>query len=146
MTGVVVPSCDCGDGDESSGSSSRLLRPPKLPSRLAFASKPERGAGGGVGGGGGGGGGGGMVVVLETMQAEVVVGCSLCLVKGATRKSVYQQNRFHQSIFLDSLPPNLFHGSSFSPIATSFSMTHWNGCTRKTLHGSCSAPLVNKPH
>ena len=59
MTGVVGPSCDCGDGDGSSGSSSRLLRPPKLPSPLASASEPEWGAGGGVGGGGGGTGGGG---------------------------------------------------------------------------------------
>ena len=42
-----------GDGS----SSSRLLRPPKLPSPLAFASEQERGAGGGVGGGGCGGGG-----------------------------------------------------------------------------------------
>ena len=54
MTGVVGPSCDRGDGDGSSGSSSRLLRPPKPPSRLAFASQPERGAGRGVGGDGGG--------------------------------------------------------------------------------------------
>ena len=58
MTGIVGPSCDRGDGDGSCGSSSRLLRPPKLPSRHAFASQPELGAGGGVGGGGGGGGGG----------------------------------------------------------------------------------------
>ena len=33
MTGVVGPSCDCGNGDGSSGSSSRLLRPKPL-SRL----------------------------------------------------------------------------------------------------------------
>ena len=57
MTGVVGPSCDRGDGDGSNGYSSRLLRPPKLPSRHAFASQPERGASGGVGGGGGSGGG-----------------------------------------------------------------------------------------
>ena len=57
--GGFGPSCDRGDGDGSSGSSSRLLRPPKLPSPLAFASEPERGAGGGIGGGGGGGGVGG---------------------------------------------------------------------------------------
>ena len=54
MTGVVGPSCDRGDGDGSSGFSSRLLHLPKLPSRLAFASQPERGAGGGGGGGGAG--------------------------------------------------------------------------------------------
>ena len=53
MTGVVGPSYDRGDGDRSSGSSSRLLRPPKPLSRLAFASQQERGAGGGGGGGGG---------------------------------------------------------------------------------------------
>ena len=59
MTGVVGRSCDRGEGDGSSGSSSRLLRPLKLPSPLAFASQPERGAGGGIGGGSDGGGGGG---------------------------------------------------------------------------------------
>ena len=57
MTGLGGPSCDRGDGDRSSGSSPRLLRPLKLPSRHAFASQPERGAGGVVGGGRGGGGG-----------------------------------------------------------------------------------------
>ena len=55
MTGGYGPSCDRGDGagDGSSGSSSRPLRPPQLPSALAFASEPEQGAGGGIGGGGG---------------------------------------------------------------------------------------------
>ena len=58
MTVGFGPCCDRGiGGDESSASSSRLLRPPKLPSPLAFALEPERGADGGVGGGGGGGGG-----------------------------------------------------------------------------------------
>ena len=60
MPGGFGPCDDRGIvGDGSSGSSSRLLRPPELPSPLAFASEPERGAGGGVGGGGGGGAGGG---------------------------------------------------------------------------------------
>ena len=54
MTGGFGPSCDYGvGGNGSRGSSSRLLRPPKLPSPLAFASEPERSAGGVVGGGGG---------------------------------------------------------------------------------------------
>ena len=53
MPGGFGPCYDRGIvGDGSS--LSRLLRPPKLPSPLAFASDPERGAGGGVGGGGGG--------------------------------------------------------------------------------------------
>ena len=52
MTGGFGPSCDRGDGGVgSSGSSSRLLRPPELPPPLAFASEPERVAGGGGGGG-----------------------------------------------------------------------------------------------
>ena len=60
MPGGFGPCYDRGIvGDGSSGSSSQLLRPPKLPSPLAFASEPERGAGGGVGSGGSGGGGGG---------------------------------------------------------------------------------------
>ena len=59
MTAVIGPGCDRGDGDGSSGFSSRLLRRPKLPSWLAFASQPEQGTGGVVGGGGDGGGGGG---------------------------------------------------------------------------------------
>ena len=67
MTGVVGPSCDRGDGDGSSGSLSCLLRPPQLPSPLAFASEPERVACGGIGGGGGG------------------AGCSFGVVMGATR-------------------------------------------------------------
>ena len=41
--GGFGPSCDRGNGsDGSSGSSSRLLRPPKLPSPLALA-EPEPG-------------------------------------------------------------------------------------------------------
>ena len=52
--GGFGPSCGRGNGDaRSSGSLSRLLRPPKIPLPLAFASEPERGVGGGVGGGGG---------------------------------------------------------------------------------------------
>ena len=58
MPGGFGPCYDRGIvGDGSSGSSSQLLRPPKLP--LAFALELERGAGGGVGSGGSGGGGGG---------------------------------------------------------------------------------------
>ena len=54
MPGGFGPCYDRGIvGDGSSGSSSRLLRPLKLPSALAFASELERGAGGGVGGGAG---------------------------------------------------------------------------------------------
>ena len=72
MTGGFGPSCGRGDvgGDGSSGSLSRPLRPPQLPSPLAFASEPERSAGGVIGGGG---------------------GCSFGVVMGATRKSVYHQ-------------------------------------------------------
>ena len=116
MTGGFGPSCDRGDGggDGSSGSSSRPLRPPQLPSPLAFASKPERGAGGGGGGG----------------------GCSFGVVMGATRKSVYHQKRFHGSIFFDPLPPSIFDGTSFLPMATSSSVARRNRCTRRTLHGS----------
>ena len=137
MTGGFGPSCDRGDGgDGSSGSSSRLLRPPKLPSPLAFASELERGAGGGIGGGGC------VVVVVEAMQGEVVIGCSFCVVMGATRKSFYHQKQFHRSIFLDPLPPNRFHGTSFLPTATSSSMTLWNRRTRKTLHGSSFSPFA----
>ena len=56
MPGGFGPCYDRGIvGAGSSGSSSRLLRPPKLPSPLAFALEPEQGAGGGVGSGGGGG-------------------------------------------------------------------------------------------
>ena len=41
--GGFGPSCGRGDGgDGSSGSSSRLLRPPKLQWPLAFTSEPER--------------------------------------------------------------------------------------------------------
>ena len=122
MTGGFGPSCDRGDGggDGPSGSSSRPLRPPQLPSPLAFASEPERGAGGGISGGGGGGGG----------------GCSFGVVMGATRESVYHQKRFHGSIFFDPLPPSIFHGRSFLPIATSSSVTLRNRRTRRTLHGS----------
>ena len=54
-----------------------------------------------------------VVVVVEAMQGEVVLGCSFCVVMGATRKSFYDQKRFHGSIFLDPLPPNIFHGTSF---------------------------------
>ena len=68
MTGVVGLSCDLGDGDGSSRSSSRLPRPPKPPSRLAFASQPEWGARRGVGGGGGGGGGGGRGVARRSRR------------------------------------------------------------------------------
>ena len=132
MTGGFRPSCDRGDGggDGSRGSSSRPLRPPKLPSPPAFASELERGAGGGIGGGrgrGGGGGGGG--------------GCSFGVVMGATRKSVYHQKRFHGSIFFGPLPPSIFQGRSFLPIATSSSMTLWNRRARKTLHGSSLSPF-----
>ena len=50
--GSFGPGCDCGHCyDGSSGSSSRLVHPPKLPLPLAFTSALERGAGGGVGGG-----------------------------------------------------------------------------------------------
>ena len=96
MTGGYGPSCDRGDGggDGSNGSSSGLLRPAQLPSPLAFASEPERGAGGGIDGGGGG-------------------GCSFGVVMGATRKSVYHQKRYHGSIFFDPLPPSIIHGRSF---------------------------------
>ena len=42
--------CDRGNRYyESSGSSSRLVHPPKLPLPLAFTSAPELGAGSGVG-------------------------------------------------------------------------------------------------
>ena len=102
MSGGFGPCCDRGDGDGSSGSSSRLLRPPKLLSPLAFASQPERGAGGGGGGGG---------------------GYSFGVVMGATRISVYHQKQFHGSIFFGLSPPSIFHGRSFLPIATSSSMT-----------------------
>ena len=56
MKGVVGPSCDCGDGDGFCIFSSPLLRLPKIPSQLTFASHPERVAGRGVGGGDGGAG------------------------------------------------------------------------------------------
>ena len=113
MTGDFGPSCDRG-GDGSSGSSSRPPRPAQLPSPLAFASKPERGARGGIVGGGGGGG-----------------GCSFGVVMGATRKSVYHQKRFHGSIFFDPLPRSILLG-----MATSSSVTLRNCRTRRTLHGS----------
>ena len=49
-----------------------------------------------------------VVVVVDAMQGEVVVGCSFCVVMGATRKSFYHQEQFHGSIILDTLPPNIF--------------------------------------
>ena len=52
--GIFGSGCDPGNHcDGSSGSASRLVRPPKLPLPLAFTSAPERGVGAGVGGGGG---------------------------------------------------------------------------------------------
>ena len=78
-----------------------------------------------------------VVVVVEAKQGEVVVGCSLCVVMGATRKSVYHQKRFHGCIFFDPLPPSIFHGRCLLLTSTSFTMTHWNRLTIKTLHGSC---------
>ena len=52
--GSFGPDCDRGNCCAgSSGSSSQLLHPPKIPLPLAFTSAPERGTGGGVGGGGG---------------------------------------------------------------------------------------------
>ena len=83
----------------------------------------------------------GVVVVPEARQGEVVVGCSFCVVMGATRKSFYNQKRFHGSIFFDPLPPNIFHGRSFLPIATSSSKTLRNRHTRKTLHGGSFSSL-----
>ena len=103
------------------------MRPPKLPSPLAFASEPERVAGGGIGGGSGGGGGG---------------GCLFGVVMGATRKSVYHHKRFHGRIFFDLLPSSKFHGRSFLPIATSSSMTLGNRRSDKALHGSSFPPLA----
>ena len=86
------------------------------------------GSGSGVGGCGGGGGD------ERKSRRWLLVLCGD--VMGATRKSFYHQKRFHGSIFLDPLPPNIFHGRSFLPIATSSSVAHWNRCTCKTLHGS----------
>ena len=81
-------------------------------------------------------------MVVEAMQGEVVVGCSACVVMGAARKCFHQQKRFHVSIFLDLLPPNIMHGRTFLPIATRFSMTQWNCCTCKTLDGSSFPPFA----
>ena len=55
---------------------------------------------------------------------------------GATGKSVYHQKRFHGSIFFDPLPPSIFHGRSFLPMATSSTVTLRNRRTHRTLHGS----------
>ena len=71
MTGGFGPSCDLGNGcDGSSRFSSQLLRPPQLPSQLAFAQEPERGLLVGS-------------VVVDAIEVEVVVGCSGCVMGGS---------------------------------------------------------------
>ena len=121
MTGVGGPSCDCGDGDGSSGSSSPLLHPPKLPSRHAFASQPERGAGGGVGGGRGGGGGGD-----PRSRRLLLVLCG----DGSNSKMLLPAKTVSWEHLVRPVPPNIFHGRSFLLMATSSSKTHWNPPTK----------------
>ena len=65
--GGFGPSCDRGNGDGSSGFSSRLLLQLQLPSQLACAREPEPGLVLGS-------------VVLDAMDGEVVVGFSCCVV------------------------------------------------------------------
>ena len=82
MTVGLGPCCDRGiGGDGSSGSSSRLLRPPKLPSQLAFACGPEQGLEVGS-------------QVVDAVEGEVVAGCSCFVLMGGSKTLFTTRNGF----------------------------------------------------